>query len=114
MSPAHVLGDLICSTGPAVGSEHTCLWGYFWTGPAEAPGPAYLRDFVLEGQLLALHTFVEGEDESDVVGVRLPNRGGWGVRWLRPHSPQPSRPPAPPGYKIAPSCPWLLTQKQEQ
>lgn len=45
----------------------------------EAPGPAYLRDFVLEGQLLALHTFIEGEDESDVVGVRLPNRGGNGT-----------------------------------
>lgn len=45
-----------------------------------APRPAYLRDSVLEGQLLPLHTFVEGEDESDVVSIRLPRRGRGGTK----------------------------------
>lgn len=36
---------------------------------------AYLGDSVLNGQLLPLHTFIEGEDESDVVGICLSNRG---------------------------------------
>lgn len=59
----------------------------------EVPSPAYLRDFVLEGQLLALHTFVEGEDESDVVGVRLQTEGGMGRE--RAETPTPCSPAGP-------------------
>lgn len=36
----------------------------------------YLRDFVVEGQLLPFHTFIEGKDKADVVSICLPNREG--------------------------------------
>ena len=32
---------------------------------------AYLRDFVVKGQLLPFHTFIEGEDKADVVSISL-------------------------------------------
>lgn len=76
--------------------------------PQQAPCPAYLRDSVLKGQLLPLHTFVEGQDESDVVGVCLPNRRrtvGCGKGCRLPLSPSPASPQLHPVTKMLPAAP---------
>lgn len=101
------LGNLIFCIGPVVGTSTRDPGAIFGKAlPRRCPPtPAYLRDCVLEGQLLPLHAFVEGEDESDVVSVRLPNRAGVGMRRVvsEPDSmpwPAPSAPPLSKGSKL--------------
>lgn len=81
-----------------------------------APRPAYLRDSVLEGQLLPLHTFVEGEDESDVVSICLPRRGRGGTKRRLSDTPTPY---SPAGSQLTQlpnrsRLPRLPIQQQEQ
>lgn len=80
MSTTHVLGDLISCLGLLGARTTQDSLDLFREEPCYSglPAGAYLRDFVLEGQLLPLHTFIEREDESNVVSVRLPNRAGSG------------------------------------
>lgn len=42
------------------------------------PAYAYLRDFVVEGQLLPFHAFIEGKDKADVVSICLAKAGTTG------------------------------------
>lgn len=58
------------------------------------PACTYLRDFVVEGQLLPFHAFIEGKDKADVVSICLAKAGrkrGSGLI----HSSSSQAPPAP-------------------
>lgn len=92
--------------------SHCRLWKLFWE--RARPDQAYLGDLVLKAQLLPLHTFVEGEDESDVVSVRLPNREGIeDVEVSDLHPLHPSQPPALPslGSSRLPPAPHLIARE---
>lgn len=81
-------GNLL--SAPACCDQPACLC-------SRLPACAYLRDFVVEGQLLPLHTFIEGKDEANVVSICLAKPGRTGREGVRSHLLQchPSSPQLP-------------------